>query len=53
MLLPHGIEVQRATFTPFGKVLIDYTEEGDTNRNFLKLATLNPDGTGMRPFFAQ
>ncbi|MET1756416.1 hypothetical protein ABVV53_13280 [Novosphingobium sp. RD2P27] len=53
MPLPEGIKVQRATFTPSGKVLIDYTEAGDTNRNLLKLATLNPDGTGMRPFFAQ
>ena len=53
MPIPEGIKVHRATFTPSGKVLIDYTEAGDTNRNFLKLATLNPDGTGMRPIFAQ
>jgi hypothetical protein len=53
MPLPQGITVNRATFTPSGKVLISYTEGNEVGRHFTKLAILNQDGTGMRPFFAQ
>jgi hypothetical protein len=53
MPLPQGIKVNRATFTPSGKVLISYTEGNEVGEHFTKLATLNPDGTGMHPFFAQ
>ena len=53
MPLPEGINVNRATFTPSGKVLISYRDSEDADRNLVKLATLNPDGTGMHTFFSQ
>lgn len=53
MPLPEGIVVNRATFTPSGKVLISYTKGNEVGRDFTRLAILNPDGTGMHPFFAQ
>ena len=53
MPLPEGVKVNRATFTPSGKVLISYTEGNEVGRDFTKLAILNSDGTGMHPFFAQ
>ncbi len=39
------------TFTFSGSVLLDYTLPGDS-RDFIRLATIQPDGSCFRPFFA-
>lgn len=48
-----GITVHSASFTPSGKVLLSYAENGGQDRRELKLATINDDGTDMHTFFSE
>ena len=50
--VPAGLAVEGATYTPSGKVLVNYTEPGGDDRD-IRLATVNDDGTQSRQFFAQ
>lgn len=49
--LPADMIVRSATYTPAGKVLVSYARTADAPEREITLATLNDDGTGMRPFF--
>ncbi|GGC05411.1 hypothetical protein GCM10011494_24970 [Novosphingobium endophyticum] len=46
------LSVRSATYTPSGKVLVSYTDDDNADDRDRKLATMNDDGTGFRPFFA-
>lgn len=50
--LPDGVHLLSATYTPSGRVLISYSpnaSDGESDE-FVRLATMNDDGTDFRPF---
>lgn len=48
-----GLTLRSATYTPSGKVLVSYAEDGAADPRDVKLAVIDDDGENMRPFFAQ
>ena len=50
--VPAGVILRSASYTPSGKVLVNYAKPGESGRRLVNLATMNDDGTGLRPFFS-
>lgn len=52
LVLPEHVKAPSGTYLPSGHVLVDYRREEDHQKDFLRLAVVNDDGTGFREIFA-